>query len=118
PSSAVVRQLRALGVSEVDLDQYHIGAPTLMLAGEFDSLIPHCYARRTAQLIDKCRFVLVPDAGHNPFNDCPERVLPLVVEFLRAGGAGSAKDLGGIGIELGRSGRSERASGQVDRQVV
>ena len=117
-SSAVVRQLRALRASEFVLEQYRIDAPTLFLAGEFDSLIPHCYARRTAQLIDNCRFMLIRDSGHNPFNDCPESVLPLVVEFLRAGGTGPADDLGNKQTESGRSAQNKSVSEQVDQQVA
>jgi pimeloyl-ACP methyl ester carboxylesterase len=82
---AIIRQLRALAASEVDARQYRIQAPTLVVAGEFDALIPHCYARLTAQLIDDSRFVLIPQCGHNPFLDCPEVVLPTIVRFLQTG---------------------------------
>ena len=26
--------------------------------------------------------MLIRGAGHNPFNECPEKVLPVIVEFL------------------------------------
>ncbi|MEE9212174.1 MAG: alpha/beta hydrolase, partial [Phycisphaeraceae bacterium] len=84
PRAAVLRQLRCLAASEPDPDEYHISAPTLVIAGEHDSLIPHCYARRMARVIPDSRFMLVPEAGHNPFNECPDQVLPAIIEFLHA----------------------------------
>lgn len=81
-SREVMRQLRALGASRVEPGEFRILAPTLVIGGEFDSLIPNCYARRMAEGIEGSRFVVIPNAGHNPFNDCPEIVLPLIVRFM------------------------------------
>ena len=80
--SAVVRQLRCLTASDPDPQEYHISAPTLVIAGEYDTLIPHCYVRRMAEAIPDSRFMLIPDAGHNPFLECPQKVLPSIIEFL------------------------------------
>ena len=85
---AVARQLRALSCSEIDSRHYHISAPTLVIAGEHDAMIPSCYSRRMAERIPGSRFVVVPGAGHNPMVDSPETVLPEVIEFL--GGARGA----------------------------
>ena len=83
PARAVVKQLRALRASNFRPDQYHIGAPTMVISGEHDSLIPHCYAREMAKRIPDSQFLLISDAGHNPFHECPDKVLPRVISFLQ-----------------------------------
>ncbi len=87
---ALARQLRCLSCSEVDENDYHILAPTLVIAGEYDGLVPGCYARRMADRIAGSRFMLIENAGHNPLLECPERVVPAILEFL--GGRCAAED--------------------------
>lgn len=80
---AVARQLRCLAVSDPRLNEHdRITAPTLVLAGEYDSLIPHYYGQRISEAIANSRFMMIRGAGHNPFNECPEKVLSVIVEFL------------------------------------
>ena len=83
---ALGRQLRALAVSHFEPDEYRILAPTLVICGEFDTLIPHCYGRQMATRIEDSRFMMIPDAGHNPISECPEKVLPEIIRFLQADG--------------------------------
>jgi 3-oxoadipate enol-lactonase len=85
PARAIGTQLRALLRSEVPADDYRITAPTLVVAGEHDALIPNCYARLMADKIPDSRFVLIPGAGHNPMVEMPDVVLPLIARFLRTG---------------------------------
>src|SRR4051812_1871458 len=73
---ALATQLRCLARSEIDPRDFRIASPTLVVAGEHDPLIPHCYARRMAAQIPGARFVLVPGAGHNPLTEYPDRILP------------------------------------------
>ncbi len=81
--SAVARQLRCLAAHDRDEEPpSRIAAPTLVIAGEQDSLIPACYARRMAQQIPGSEFLLLPGCGHNPFEEKPAAVLPRIVEFL------------------------------------
>jgi pimeloyl-ACP methyl ester carboxylesterase len=82
---AVGNQLRCLASAEVDPPHYRITAPTLVVAGEYDPIVPGCYARRMAGKIPGSAFHLVPGAGHNPVVDHPDLVLPKIIEFLRAG---------------------------------
>ena len=105
-AQSLARQLRALSCSEIDSRHYHIAAPTLVIAGEHDAMIPSCYSRRMAERIPDSRFVVVRGAGHNPMVDVPERVLPEVIEFLQASaskagapwiGSGGARAVGGHG---------------------
>lgn len=79
---SIIRQLKALGVNEQVSDDFCITAPTLVIAGEYDSIIPHCYARQMADAIPGSRFVLVKGAGHNPLVESPEQILPLIGSFL------------------------------------
>ena len=81
---AVAQQLRCLVAGDA-ADDYRIEAPTLVLAGEFDALIPHCYVRQMAEAIPGSRFVLVRGAGHNPLYECPERLLPTITHYLKTG---------------------------------
>jgi pimeloyl-ACP methyl ester carboxylesterase len=94
---AVGRQLRCLASAAIDLERDPITAPTLVIAGEHDVLIPSCYARGTARRIAGSRFRLVEGAGHNPLVERPGEVLPEVIDFLK-GGSGDRE--GGEGMEL------------------
>ena len=83
PARAIGRQLRCLAASEIDLEREPITAPTLVIAGEQDLLIPSCYARSLSNRIARSRFRLVPCAGHNPLVECPDAVLPEIIDFLK-----------------------------------
>jgi pimeloyl-ACP methyl ester carboxylesterase len=83
PRAAVARQLRCLGSSDLtERREYRIAAPTLVVAGEHDTLIPACYARQMAREIPGSEFLLVPGCGHNPFYEKPELVVPRIRQFL------------------------------------
>ncbi len=82
---AVAQQLRALGASNpTDREFERIVAPTLVIAGEFDTIIPYCYAKRMAERLSNSRFILLDGAGHNPLIECPHRVLGPTLKFLKA----------------------------------
>jgi len=93
PARAIGTQLRALLRSEVDPADFRIAAPTLVVAGEHDALIPNCYARLMAEKIPDSRFALIDGAGHNPMEEVPDVVLPLIARFLRTGEPYEAEDL-------------------------
>lgn len=81
--SAVIQQLRCLAACDTPDGVMDVRAPTLVVAGEFDVLIPHCYSRETARAIPDSRFMLLEDAGHNLVAECPERLLEVIVPFLQ-----------------------------------
>ncbi len=81
--AALGRHLRCLCSEEGKDNQGQIAAPTLVIAGEYDALIPWCYSRHMACSIPNSRFVLVRNAGHNPLAECPERVIPTITQFLK-----------------------------------
>lgn len=80
---AVGTQFRCLAASESDPLHDRIFAPTLVIAGEYDPIIPGCYSKRMAERIPDSEFFLVSGAGHNPIVDHPQTVLPRVIDFLR-----------------------------------
>lgn len=81
-NAAVLRQMHCLGTVDFG-DQFKIFAPTLVISGEFDSLIPSCYGRQMANEIPGSRFVLLPRCGHNPPAEQPETVGSLIADFLK-----------------------------------
>ena len=86
--STLALQLRCLACSDFEEGDYRNLGPTLVIAGEDDRLIPACYAAKMAEKIPGSRFVLIRGAGHNPLQECPEEVLPRIIDFLTEGGAG------------------------------
>ena len=95
---AMGTQLRCLLKSEVDPSDYRIKSPTLVVAGEHDALIPNCYARLMAERIPGSRFIVIPGAGHNPMVEVPDKVLPLIEQFLHG------KEVGELTHEAAREG--------------
>ena len=79
-SSAVWRN------SEFVPEEYRITAPTLVLAGEYDPIIPGCYARKMADMIAGSTFRLIEGAGHNPLVDEPEHIVPIIERFVHRNG--------------------------------
>ena len=58
-----------------------IPAPTLVLGGELDTILPPRFGRSVAAEIPKARFELVPGEAHQPFQEVPERFNALVDAF-------------------------------------
>jgi pimeloyl-ACP methyl ester carboxylesterase len=82
PRGAVARQLRCIGCSQIARESFRISAPTLVIAGEHDGVIPSCYGRQMAADIPSSRFELAIGCGHNPLMEQPEGVVPMIVDFL------------------------------------
>ncbi|MCG3178583.1 MAG: hypothetical protein BIFFINMI_00911 [Phycisphaerae bacterium] len=85
PRRALGRQLRALLASAPVDECQPIAAPTLVMSGRYDVLIPACYGRQLANSIRGARFVEIPQAGHNPVSECPDYVARAVGGFLADG---------------------------------
>jgi len=79
---SLATQLRCLACSDKTPEQYRIDAPTLVIGGEFDPIIPSCYSKSMASMIPDSRFELIDGAGHNPLIDDAQRVVPMIVDFL------------------------------------
>ena len=59
-----------------------IAAPTLVVHGELDALVPPANGRTIADRIPGAELVLVPNANHVLMTDQPERVSTVLVEWL------------------------------------
>jgi pimeloyl-ACP methyl ester carboxylesterase len=61
-----------------------IKAPTLLLWGENDAMIPISNAADYLRAMPTAKLVRLPNLGHLPFEEDPERSLPPVAQFLAA----------------------------------
>jgi len=87
---AVLRQFRFDALAG-RLD--HIAAPTLVLWGEADRLIPITLGRALAGGIPGAAFLSVARAGHSVQEEAPEEVNRLLIHFLKDGLARIPRDL-------------------------
>jgi pimeloyl-ACP methyl ester carboxylesterase len=70
------------------LDDLHtISAPTLVIVGEEDPICPPSYSRDIAARIPGASLVVIPDQGHQPFQEMPEEYNALVTGFWEGLGA-------------------------------
>jgi pimeloyl-ACP methyl ester carboxylesterase len=60
-----------------------IAAPTLVLAGELDIILPPRFGRFVAAEIPNARFELMPGETHQPFQEVPNRFNARVDAFWR-----------------------------------
>jgi pimeloyl-ACP methyl ester carboxylesterase len=59
-----------------------ITAPTLVVWGELDPVIPVKYAEHFVKKIRDCRFYQMQNCGHTPFVEDPEKFSKIVLDFL------------------------------------
>lgn len=79
----LVKQALAGALHDVRTELTHLHAPTLVLAGELDKLVPPAVQRALAQALPNARFELVPSAAHAITLEQPESTAARVVRFLR-----------------------------------
>jgi pimeloyl-ACP methyl ester carboxylesterase len=60
-----------------------IGAPTLVLAGEFDTILPPRFGQAVAAAIPNARFEVMPGEAHQPFQEVPDEFNARVDAFWR-----------------------------------
>lgn len=89
---SLVATARALPEAITALDQRltEVTHPTLVLWGERDGLLPAATAHRLVRKIPRSRLVLIPDAGHCPHEETPERFNRLVLDFVSPGATPSS----------------------------
>jgi pimeloyl-ACP methyl ester carboxylesterase len=61
-----------------------IAVPTLLVAGEYDIIIPAEMGRQAAQLSDRVELAVIPETAHFPMLEDPETYLQRVRSFLVA----------------------------------
>jgi pimeloyl-ACP methyl ester carboxylesterase len=59
-----------------------INAPTLVIWGERDNLVPLEYGKLLAESLPNARLEVIEGAGHNPMWDRPDEFTSLVIDFL------------------------------------
>lgn len=67
-----------------------VGVPVLVVAGALDQIFPVEEARRLAALLPNAELVVLPDCGHQPHYEDPERFDALLRGFLADHGRGDA----------------------------
>lgn len=83
------RQLVAIALHEAERRLPSIRAPTLVITGDRDRLVPVENSRRLARLIPGARLVELPGAGHAfPFERAEETTRLLAAHFLAEGRPG------------------------------
>ena len=81
---SIAHQLRCLGFNDVGAFGYQIEAPTLIIAGANDVIIPPCYGREMAGMIPHSTMKVIPRCGHNPLLERGDIAVPMVLDFLNA----------------------------------
>jgi 3-oxoadipate enol-lactonase len=82
PPMSFMAQLQAvLGSDRSELVR-GITRPTLVVHGDQDKLIPPANGRQLAERIPGARLVMLEGVGHMPMFEAPERLVPLVRDFL------------------------------------
>jgi pimeloyl-ACP methyl ester carboxylesterase len=82
PGSVVAR--RATVRNDVGLRVHAIAAPTLLVWGQHDRVVPPYVADYYAQAVPGARTVIFPDTGHAPMIERPALFNRLVTDFLAA----------------------------------
>ena len=57
--------------------------PMCVIWGAEDRVIPTSHAQRAAELAPKARIEILPNAGHFPHKDHPERFVKVLHDFVR-----------------------------------
>jgi proline iminopeptidase len=65
------------------LEFQRLQVPVLLVAGEFDQIIPADMGRKAAELSDQVKFTLIPATSHFPMLEDPETYLQQVRAFLK-----------------------------------
>ena len=92
PRLAYVRELggNLRSVDSTVNDWPHLKTRTMLLGGEKDGPNFPADARRAAGIIPNVELVLIPNAGHNPHEEVPERVNAELIRFLASDPAARA----------------------------
>ncbi|MEX1157970.1 MAG: alpha/beta fold hydrolase [Thermomicrobiales bacterium] len=70
--------------ADIERQLGQIQAPTLLVWGEHDTLVPPAIADRLAELIPDIRRVVIAGSGHKPMLERPTEFNRAVIEFLTA----------------------------------
>ena len=82
PPQAVLGHLKAIDAFDACADLSRITAPTLVIAGESDPLIPPENSRLLASRIPGAQLVLLPDASHFFWIEKPQETADALIRFF------------------------------------
>lgn len=80
---ALSRQYFSPQFDEMQSAYPSISMPLLIIWGEQEEWLPVDMAHKLHERIPHSQLLVVPNSGHNPHEECAERVNPIVVEFLK-----------------------------------
>jgi pimeloyl-ACP methyl ester carboxylesterase len=63
-----------------------IGAPTLVTVGELDLVLPPRFSQELVERIPNARLVVIPNVGHQPFQEVPADYNALLADFWQSVG--------------------------------
>jgi pimeloyl-ACP methyl ester carboxylesterase/quercetin dioxygenase-like cupin family protein len=75
-----------------------VTVPVLVIWGEADRMIPVEHGRAYAKAIPDARFLLLPEAGHLPQFEAPDRLLTAVWDFAEATAASGPDSIPGLSV--------------------
>jgi pimeloyl-ACP methyl ester carboxylesterase len=93
PHMAMVRALQqqAIANDPVVYDWPHIKARTLVIGGEKDGADYPKLAKRVADTVQNGQVYIIPNVGHNPQFEAPDKLYPPLLKFLRGEDVGTRK---------------------------
>jgi pimeloyl-ACP methyl ester carboxylesterase len=63
-----------------------ISAPTLITVGDLDLVLPPRFSQELVERIPNARLVVIPDVGHQPFQEVPADYNVLLADFWQSVG--------------------------------
>jgi pimeloyl-ACP methyl ester carboxylesterase len=79
---AMIARMEQVMLQPPEAMLHKIAAPTLLLWGERDAMIPFANAQDYLKNVSNSRLVALPDLGHVPMEEAPARSLVPVMTFL------------------------------------
>ncbi len=78
------RQAIPKNIDELTPKYKDICVPTLIIWGEEDKVVPLKIGKMLTEAIPDSRLVVLPEVGHAPHEEAPEKTIPLILGFLNA----------------------------------
>lgn len=84
PPATFARQMQAIMTSDRSARLTDIRAPTLVIHGTDDPLVPYPNGERLAHEIPGARLITLPGCGHMPMWECPDALVHALSSFFAA----------------------------------
>jgi pimeloyl-ACP methyl ester carboxylesterase len=69
---------------QLDAQLKNVRAPTLVVTGDDDRIVPTAQSIRLAAELPNAELVVIPSCGHVPQEECPQAFLNAVMDYLMA----------------------------------